>query len=95
MSEQRRGFVRLNDLNLSSFWWHAGTEWTSVIRNEVTPDKDDSVESYSGAHKPIVYSVFAILALLGAAIITRSGQISQRVETAQNQPVQQIMLSDK
>lgn len=94
MSEQRRDFQRLNDLNLSSFWWHGGTDWTPVIKNEVNLEPD-SVESDSGAHKPIVYSVFAILALLGAAMLTRTGEISHRLETAQNQPVQQVIYRNK
>ncbi len=94
MSEQRRDFQRLNDLNLSSFWWHGGTDWTPVIKDEVNLEQD-SVESYSGAHKPIVYSVFSILALLGAAMLTRTGEIFQRLETAQNQPVQQVIYHNK
>lgn len=94
MSERRRDFHRLNDLNLSSFWWHSGTEWTSIILDEITPDKNDAVESQSVPHRPIIYSAVAILVLLGAAIITRTGEISQRLETAQNQP-QQIIFSKK
>lgn len=94
MSERRRNFQRLNDLNLSSFWWHSGTEWTSIIKDEITPDKNDAIESQSVRHRPIVYSAVAIFVLLGAAIITRTGEISQRLETAQNQ-AQQIIFSKK
>lgn len=94
MSERRRDFQRLNDLNLSSFWWHSGTEWTSIIKDEITPDKNDAIESQSVRHKPIIYSAVAIFVLLGAAIITRTGEISQRLETAQNQ-AQQIIFSKK
>jgi hypothetical protein len=94
MSEQRKEFQRLNDLNLSTLWWHSGTEWTTLIRNEATPNKN-STESYSASHKPIVYSTFAILMLLGGAILTRTGEISRRLETVQNQPVQQVFISNK
>ncbi|OKH35645.1 hypothetical protein NIES2101_37505 [Calothrix sp. HK-06] len=93
MSERRRDFHHLNDLNLSSFWWH-GTEWTSIIKDEITLDKNDVVESQLVPHKPIIYSAVAILVLLGTAIITRTGEISQRLETAQNQP-QKIIFSKK
>jgi hypothetical protein len=82
---------RLNDLNLSSFWWHGGTEWTSIVKDEITHNTDETLnEASSKTHKPIVYSVFAILILLGGAILTRTGEIYRTVQS-QNQLVQQII----
>ncbi|MBF2063762.1 MAG: hypothetical protein IGS39_04940 [Calothrix sp. C42_A2020_038] len=101
MSEQRnnrnnlykRDFSYLNDLNLSSFWWYGGTEWTSLIKDEITPNPYEALNESKVRHKPIVYSVFAILILLGISLITRISDIYRPVESAQNQLEQKIIFS--
>jgi hypothetical protein len=90
-----REFHRLNDLNLSSFWWHSGTEWTSLIRNEVSKDnyENTSRPKPKSTDKPILYSFAAIIVLLGLAIITRTGE-NVKVIQAENS-AQQVIYTRK
>jgi hypothetical protein len=103
MSSQRnrpiyqRDFQRLNDLNLSSFWWHSGGEWTSLIKDEATPINEGVFphEKRESAHKPVLYSVFAIFILLSLAILTRTGENFGVVKAENNNSTQQITFSNK
>jgi hypothetical protein len=103
MSSQRnrpiydRDFQRLNDLNLSSFWWHSGGEWTSLIKDEATPSNEEisQDEKRESAHKPVLYSVFAIFILLSLAILTRTGDTFGAVEAENQNSTQQVIFSHK
>ncbi len=92
-----RDFQRLNDLNLSSFWWHSGGEWTSLIKDEATPDNEEISpdERRESAHKPVLYSMFAIFILLSLAILTRTGENFGVVEAENNNSSQHIIFSHK
>jgi hypothetical protein len=104
MSNQRnrpiydRDLQRLNDLNLSSFWWHSGGEWTSLIKDEVIPLSKEEIsqeEKRESAHKPVLYSVFAIFILLSLAILTRTGNTFGAIEAENQNSTQQIIFSQK
>jgi hypothetical protein len=87
----------LNDLSLSSFWWHSGGEWTSLIKDEANPINEEIFpdEKRESAHKPVLYSVFAIFILLSLAILTRSGENFGVVKAENTNSTQQITFSDK
>jgi hypothetical protein len=99
MSEQKEQnidnkFHRLNDLNVSGFWWHGGVEWTSIIRDEILLDNDETPQSKpQSLNKPVFYSAFAILLLLGLAIITRASSIIPTAQANDKNPSQQIFYS--
>jgi hypothetical protein len=89
-------FHRLNDLNVSGFWWHGGVEWTSIIKDEIFPDSDEIAEHEKpqSVNKPVCYSAIAILVLLSLAIITRASMIPT-VQANDKNPTQQILYSHK
>ena len=98
MSEQKeqnidnRQFHRLNDLNVSGFWWHGGVEWTSIIKDEIFRDSDEIAEHEKpqSVNKPVCYSAFAMLVLLGLAIITRTSSMIPAVQANDKNPSQQL-----
>ncbi len=103
MSEQKersvydRQFQRLNDLNVSGFWWHGGVEWTSLIRDEIISDGNEipQKENTQSINKPIFYSAIAILVLLFLAILTRATNTIQPVQANDKNLSQQIFFSHK
>ncbi len=103
MSEQKqrgvydREFQRLNDLNVSGFWWHGGIEWTSFIRDEIISDGNEisQTENTQSINKPVFYSAIAILVLLFLAILTRASNTIQTVQANDKNPSQQIFFSHK
>jgi hypothetical protein len=89
-------FHRLNDLNVSGFWWHGGVEWTSIIKDEILPHSDETPQSKpQSLNKPVIYSTFAILVLLGLAIITRATNTIPIVQANDKNPSQQMFYSHK
>lgn len=103
MSEQKehrmddKEFYRLNDLNVSSFWWHGGVEWTSLIKDEINLDNDEipQQEKPQTINKPIFCSAIAILVLLSLAILTRASNMIPIVQANDKNPSQQIFFSHK
>lgn len=103
MSEQKeqnidtRQFHRLNDLNISGFWWHGGVEWTSIVRDEIFLDSHEipKNEKPQSVNKPVCYSAIAILVLLSLAIITRASSMIPTVQANDKNPTQQILYSHK
>jgi hypothetical protein len=92
-----REFQRLNDLNVSGFWWHGGVEWTSIIKEEIVPDSDETLEhgKPQSLNKPVFYSALAILVLLSLAIITRASNMIPAVQANEKNMSQQISYSHK
>jgi hypothetical protein len=90
-------FHRLNDLNVSGFWWHGGVEWTSIIKDEIFLDSDEISENEKpqSVSKPVCYSAIAILVLLSLTIITRISSIIPTAQANEKNSSQQIFYNHK
>ncbi|BAZ38661.1 hypothetical protein NIES4101_46010 [Calothrix sp. NIES-4101] len=88
---------RFPDLNLSGFWWHSGAEWTSLIKDEATFCHQEITpeEEAQSIHKPVLYSVLAIVLLLIGAALTRTGEFFGTANASTQNPSEQIIFNHK
>ncbi len=82
------------DLNISSYFWYMGYDWSPSTKQEIIQDIDETEESKSTNRKPLILTVIAIMALLITAVWMRASRTPTLQQANQNS-VQQIISAQK
>jgi hypothetical protein len=84
--DDRDSFQNLNDLNLSNLWWHGGSDWTSLIKQEIyhephQPEKSNAkIQAREAKSQKLFFSILIVLGLLSATMIAQLNKMTQAVQ---------------
>ena len=89
-------YESLEDLNLISLWWQSGSDWSSIIKEEIQADINQPIaqEESNSTSKVVLFGVLATLALLVAAMCTQASEIYQSVQEVGTNTVKHLTLRD-
>ena len=92
----RTRYESVCDLNLLSSWSQSGSDWSSIVKEEIQAATNQPIEEEEPnfTNKVVSLGVLATLALLGAATWVRAPEISQAVQEVGKNSVEQLVLSD-
>jgi hypothetical protein len=94
-------FPNLNDLDLSSLWWHSGYDWTSLIKQEIyhephQPEKfDTKVQAKESNSQKIFFSLLIVLGLLSATMIAQLNKMTQAVHEVGDTITKEIIYNQR
>ncbi|WP_250123489.1 hypothetical protein [Chroococcidiopsis sp. CCMEE 29] len=89
-------YESLDDLNLISLWLQSGSDWSSIIQEEIQADvKQPIAEKESNStSKVVLFGVLATLALLVAAMCSQASEIYRSVQEVGTNSFKELISKD-
>lgn len=89
-------YESLCDLNLLNLWSLSGSDWTSIVKEEIQAATNQPTEEEESnfTNKVLSLGVLASLALLATAAWIRAPKISQAVQEVGKNSVEELLLKN-
>ena len=84
------------DLNLISLWSQSGSDWSSIIKEEIRADINQPIaeEESNFTSKVVLFGVLATLVLLVAVVCTQALNIYRSVQEVGTNSFKELILKD-
>lgn len=75
-------YKSLEDLSLISLWWQSGSDWSSIIKEEIQADTNQPIpkEESNYTSKVLLFGVLSTLTILVATVCSEASEIYQSVQ---------------
>ncbi len=81
-NKHRTKYESLQDLNLISLWWQSGSDWSSIIQEEIQADIEQPItqKESNPTNKVVLIGVLVILAVSVATVCSQASEIYLSVQ---------------